>query len=154
MPGSTKVHLLSDSFWHFIKIGYIPPYLPEAHDQNRVLMEALASVADIYSRGGYFVIIDGIVGPWFPDVFMAIRSPIHYIVLLPPVEIAIKGCQERGGSELSDAEPISDLHRQFSATGSLERHVIQIKSNTPDEVILEIVRAIQSNAYLLEPANA
>jgi hypothetical protein len=26
------VHLRADDFWHFIRKGAIPPYLPEAHE--------------------------------------------------------------------------------------------------------------------------
>jgi len=63
--GSSKVHLHSDDFWHFIKHGAIQPYLPEAHCQNEVVLNVLANVAAGYAKGGYFVIVDGIVGPWF-----------------------------------------------------------------------------------------
>ena len=59
--GSTKVHLHSDDFWHFIKNGAIPPYLPEADRQNSVVIDALAKAAASYARGGYFVIVDGIM---------------------------------------------------------------------------------------------
>ncbi|MBV8585077.1 MAG: AAA family ATPase, partial [Verrucomicrobia bacterium] len=64
-PGSSKVHLHSDDFYQFIKNGAIPPYLPEAHEQNVVVIEVLTKVAAGYASGGYFVVLDGIVGPWF-----------------------------------------------------------------------------------------
>lgn len=31
------VHLHADDFWHYIKTGWIAPYLPEAHQQNTVV---------------------------------------------------------------------------------------------------------------------
>ncbi len=83
MPGSPKVHLHADDFWHVIKHGAIPPYLPEAHDQNGVVMQALADTASAYARGGYLTILDGIVGPWFLAPFRALTVPVHYVVLRP-----------------------------------------------------------------------
>jgi predicted kinase len=59
------VHLHSDDFWHFIRKGAIPPYLPESRKQNEVVMAVLAKAAEGYAQGGYFVVVDGIVGPWF-----------------------------------------------------------------------------------------
>lgn len=50
-PGSSKVHLHCDDFWHFIKNGAIPPYLPEAHEQNAVVVDVLTKVAATYAHG-------------------------------------------------------------------------------------------------------
>lgn len=74
-PGSPKVHLHSDDFWHFIKNGVIPPYLPEAHEQNVVVVDVLTKAASGYAGGGYFVVVDGIVGPWFLEPFRKIAAP-------------------------------------------------------------------------------
>ena len=63
------VHLHCNDFWHFIKKGAIPPYLPESHKQNGVVMAVIAQAANGYARGGYFVAVDGIIGPWFLDAF-------------------------------------------------------------------------------------
>jgi hypothetical protein len=80
------VHLHSDDFWRFIRNGAIPPYLPEAHEQNSVVISALAGAAATYTAGGYHVIVDGIVGPWFVDRFCAALDPapgqVHYVVLV------------------------------------------------------------------------
>jgi chloramphenicol 3-O-phosphotransferase len=63
--GEPAVHLHSDDFWHFIRKGMIPPYLPEAHKQNEVVMTVLAAAAEKYAEGNYFTVLDGVVGPWF-----------------------------------------------------------------------------------------
>ena len=80
------MHLHSDDFWRFIRNGAIPPYLPEAHEQNSVVISALAGAAATYTAGGYHVIVDGIVGPWFVDRFCAALDPapgqVHYVVLV------------------------------------------------------------------------
>lgn len=66
-----SVHLHSDDFWHYIRQRRIAPYLPQAHQQNQVVIDALAQAASAYAAGSYQVICDGIVGPWFIDLFRA-----------------------------------------------------------------------------------
>jgi len=58
-----SVHLHSDDFWHFIKKGAIPPYLPESQQQNEVVMGVLAQAAEASAKGDYFVIVDGSSDP-------------------------------------------------------------------------------------------
>lgn len=148
-PGSPKVHLHSDDFWHFIKNGVIPPYLPEAHEQNAVVVDVLKEVAARYAQGGYFVILDGIVGPWFLEPFRSIPVPLHYVVLRPPLEAAIQRCKERGGDTLTDPEPITALHQQFSSLGPLERHALPTEGYDRAETLSQVIRAVQSGTFRL-----
>ena len=54
-----SVHLHSDDLWRYIRQGHIAPYLPQAHRQNQVVIDALAQAAFAYAAGGYHVICDG-----------------------------------------------------------------------------------------------
>lgn len=119
------VHLHTDDFWAFIRKGAIPPYLPEAHAQNQRVMNVIATAAAQYARGGYFVIVDGIVGPWFLSPFRALPEPVHYIILRPALDVAIERCRLRGGDTLSDPEPIEALHKQFTGLGEFEVNVLE-----------------------------
>jgi chloramphenicol 3-O-phosphotransferase len=149
VPGSPKVHLHSDFFWGFIKHGKIPPYLPEAHSQNGVVIDVVSKVAEGYARGGYFVVMDGIVGPWFLAPFRALEVPLHYIVLRPPLEEAIRRCQARGGDTLADPEPITHLHRQFSDLGELERHAFPTEGRDREEMLRAVSAAVDSGEFRL-----
>jgi broad-specificity NMP kinase len=51
---TSAVPLHSDDFWHFIKKGAIPPYLPESRKQNEVVMAVFAAAG--YAKGGQIVI--------------------------------------------------------------------------------------------------
>jgi predicted kinase len=74
------VHLHSDDFWHSIKRGWIAPYLPESHAQNVVVIGAVFAAARVYSSGGYFVVVDGILGPGVLGRTRASRDAgIHYV---------------------------------------------------------------------------
>lgn len=143
--GSTKVHLHSDDFWHFIKNGAIPPYLPEADRQNSVVIDALAKAAASYARGGYFVIVDGIIGPWFLEPFRATSLPLHYAVLRPSLENAIRRCHERGDETITP-EAIAALHEQFSSLGDLERHAFLVDGKSREEMVDMLTDAIKSGA--------
>src|SRR5689334_1125692 len=57
-----SVHLHTDDFWHYIRQGWIAPYLPEAHRQNQVVINVVVQAAFGFAQGGYHVIVDGIVG--------------------------------------------------------------------------------------------
>ncbi|MDR8730332.1 ATP-binding protein [Burkholderia pseudomultivorans] len=149
-PGSPKVHLHSDDFWHFIKNGAIQPYLPEAQQQNSVVMNVLAGVAEGYAKGGYFVVVDGIIGPWFLPPFRRLAAPLHYVVLRPPLDVAILRCQERGGDTLTDPEPITALHRQFSSLEQLERHVLATGGQTRYETLGEVIEAVERGKFRLD----
>lgn len=154
-PGSRKVHLHADDFWHFIKNGAIAPYLPEAHEQNSVVVDVLAKVAEGYAGGGYFVVLDGIIGPWFLQPFKARAVPLHYIVLRPPLDVALERCSERGGDTLTDPEPITSLYQQLSSLGALERHVLRTDGHTPEQTLDAVIEAVQSGAFRLgEPCAA
>jgi len=150
LPGSPKVHLHADDFWHFIKAGSIPPWQPEAHGQNAVVIDVLAGAAARYAKGGYFVLVDGIIGPWFLDAFRNIGAVLHYIVLRPDLEEAIRRCRERGGDTLSDPVPISALHQEFGNLDALEAHSLAVAGLSADETCNAIGNAVGSGRFWLK----
>jgi broad-specificity NMP kinase len=147
-PGSSKVHVHSDDFWQFVKNGAIPPYLPESHEQNIVVVDVLTKVAAGYASGGYFVVVDGIVGPWFLEPFKRIVAPLHYIVLRPRLDVAIRRCQERGDDTLTELA-ITALYQQLSSLGSLERNVLSTDGHTREQTLSAVIKAVQSGPFRL-----
>ena len=76
-----SVHMHTDDFFHYLSKGAIPPHLPESNKQNLVVIEAFLEAAKRYARGGYDVIVDGIVGPWFLEPWKALAQEdyeVHY----------------------------------------------------------------------------
>ena len=69
-----SVHMHTDDFYHYLSKGAIPPHLPESNEQNLVVIEAFLEAAKRYVRGGYDVIVDGIVGPWFLEPWLNITN--------------------------------------------------------------------------------
>lgn len=145
----SAVHPHSDDFWHYIRNGAIAPWLPEAQQQNEVVMAVLGQAAEAYAEGGYFVALDGIVGPWLLDAFPKLKQPLHYIVLRPPLAAALERCRQRGGDTLTDPGPISALHERFSALEKLENHVIETSGHTPEETLAAIEASLVSGRFRL-----
>ena len=53
--------------------------MPESNEQNLIVIEAFLEAVKRYARGGYDVIVDGIVGPWFLEPWLNIVQE-HYEV--------------------------------------------------------------------------
>ncbi|HEV7275669.1 MAG TPA: AAA family ATPase [Devosiaceae bacterium] len=149
LVGGPGVHLHSDDFWRYIRSGAILPWLPAARDQNAVVIDVIAGAAGTYARGGYFVVLDGIIGPWFLMPFRRLGVPLHYIVLRPPLGEAIDRCRRRGGDELDDPDPIAALHRQFSDLGELESHVIDTAGESAEGTLAAVEAAFRSGRFRL-----
>jgi chloramphenicol 3-O-phosphotransferase len=152
--GGPAVHLHADDFWHVIQSGAIPPYLPAAHAQNRTVMRALAQAAASYAEGGFLVVVDGIVGPWFLSPFHALAVPLHYVVLRVPLPVALERCRRRGGDTLTASGPIASLHGQFAALGGLERHALDLGAAGPAQTLEAVGQALASGRFRLSPDNA
>ena len=60
-----------DQFFAFIDQGYIAPWTAPAHRQNEVVTTAAGAAAGRLADGGYTVVYDGLVGPWWLETFAA-----------------------------------------------------------------------------------
>lgn len=148
------VLLPADEFWHFIRRGKLEPWLPEADEQNRVVVDVLGTVAAGYASGGYQVVVEGIVGPWFLDRFLAVLRPagipVHYAVLRPAEAVAVARATGRvGGADLTELDPIRHMYREFSRLGRYEDGVIDSSAQSPEETAREVVAAVRDGRLLV-----
>lgn len=129
------VCLETDWFWTTIVRGHIPPWLPEADAQNRTVLRAGAAAAGELALGGYTVVVDGIIGPWFLDLVTAqlqrTGGDVHYVVLRPSLEVALARATARVAEErvpghraLVEEGPIRHMWGRFQNLGALEPHVV------------------------------
>ncbi|MCZ7940403.1 AAA family ATPase [Agrobacterium salinitolerans] len=147
LPGVPKVHFHSDDLWGYIKHGRIDPWLPQSHQQNRMIMQIAADVAGHYAKEGYFVILDGVVRPdWLP-AFSALSRTLHYIVLRTTAAEVIERCLARGGDSLSDPLVVADLHSQFTDLGAFEHHVLPVSGKDKDQTLQSVINALQSGRF-------
>jgi predicted kinase len=147
------VHVVTDSFYRAIRTGFVLPYLPEAQRQNEVVIDAIQAAVTAFARGGYDVVVDGIVGPWFLGPFRAAAERDHlqisYVVLRPTLEVTLSRARERGADELKDVAAITGLYEAFAALDELERHVIDTSDLDERQAAEEVRRAVASARYRL-----
>lgn len=152
-PLEKSVHMHTDDFYHYLCKGAIPPHLPDSHEQNLIVIEAFLESAKRFARGGYDVIIDGIVGPWFLKPWLdTARSgyEIHYIILRAQKDITMKRALQR--SKLTDkfnAELVNVMWEQFEQPGIYESHVIDTSRLSVPDTVSAIQLLISSNQALL-----
>jgi AAA domain len=149
------VHLHSDDFYGYIRSGYVEPYLPRAHEQNRVVVGVLADAALGYAAGGYLVLLDGIIGPWFLGPFRDRGGrggvPLHYVVLRPDLAQTLRRARGRSERQLHESGPIRGLHQQFSQLGDLEAHGLDTSGLSAEQTI-ELVGTAMEAGRLRLPA--
>ncbi|GAB3683393.1 AAA family ATPase [Streptomyces sparsus] len=125
---SPSVHLHADDFWACVVHGGVPAHRPEADAQNTVVIGVLARAAAGYAAGGYQVVVDGVIGPWFLPPFREAADeaglPLHYAVLRPDEQTTLARGTARPDHPLTEPGPIRRMHRQFTDLGPLERHVL------------------------------
>jgi adenylate kinase family enzyme len=156
--GSTQpsAHLHTDDFYdRYIKSGYILPWLPESQKQNETVTNAIAAAACAYAAGGYFTIIDGIVGPWFLEPYRAaLRAkniPLDYVVLRPAsAGIAWQRVEARQTHGLKAEEPVRELYRQFASLGEFERYVFDSGRNDAAQIAAQLSKALRSGQFRLD----
>lgn len=136
------VHIHTDSFYVWIRKGFVLPYLPEAAQQNEVVTRVMVDAACAYARGGYDVFLDGILGPWILEPFVnASRRKGHelsYIVLRPDLRTCLARAAEREGRQLKDVTAIEGLYDAFTTLGPLEAHVVDTTDQSIDQSVCEI----------------
>jgi cytidylate kinase len=146
-----SVLLRGDDFFHFIHRGYVAPWHADSQQQNEVVIDATAAAAARYCAGGYVVVVDAVVGPWFLDRWCAQvpeATAVHYVILQPNKEVAAARALGRvGRHDLVDAEPVALMHDAFASRGGRHANVIDSSWHTPEHTASEV--AAQADAGLL-----
>jgi predicted kinase len=141
--GDLAVHLHTDDFYAYIRKGFVAPWLPESQAQNIVVMEALAGAAATFARGGYEVIVDGIVGPWFFDPWLAAARAhgldLRYLVLMPDeAETVARAIARTAPGAMTDAAVVRTMWGHFQSFASPAGHLLDTTGQTADETLAAI----------------
>ena len=150
---SKSVNMQTDDFYHYLSKGEIPPYLPESNEQNLIVIEAFLESAKRYARGGYDVIVDGIVGPWFLEPWKALAQEdyeVHYIVLRASKKETMKRAVERSKLDRkTNIELVETMWEQFSGLGVYESNVIDTTTFTIKDTVSAIKERVACGTSLL-----
>jgi chloramphenicol 3-O-phosphotransferase len=147
------VHLVTDSFYVAIKKGFVPPFLPEAARQNEVVIGVVVESMLGYAKGGYDVVVDGIIGPWslapFAETAAHSRIRLSFVVLRPSFEQAFSRAIGRGGKQLKASGPIRGLYRAFENLGTLEKHVIDSTAHSVEATVEHVRAGVRTGHFSL-----
>jgi 2-phosphoglycerate kinase len=147
-----SVLIEADWFWERVVRGWVAPWLPGSHDQNATMTRALGATVARFAAGGYEVVVEGIVGPWFLPTFRCELPPgmIDYVVLRPDEETAMARAVARThDGALVDEAPIRKMHAAFSQLGEFERHVIDTTAHTVEDTVAAVREARSRRALTL-----
>ena len=129
------VNLTTDAFYRSVVTGFVPPYLAGSERQNAVVADAVVGATTAYARGGYDVVLDGVVGPWFLAPFRAaaVREgwDLAYVVLRPSLDATLARATDRADAELRDAAAVRSMHAAFADLGPLEGHARDTTDEEP-----------------------
>lgn len=148
-----SVHMHTDDFYGYLCKGAVPPYLPESDAQNQIVMEAFLEAAKRYARGGYDVIVDGVVGPWFLDPWRSLARKgceVHYIILRAGREETMRRAVGRSKLDReANAKLVEAMWEQFSGLGGCERYVVDVTALSVSEVASLIKEIVANGTHLL-----
>jgi len=145
------LHFVSDTFYEFIP-KLIPPTDPASQHQNTVVMNALAQASRTLAEGGYDVYLDGVIGPWFLDVFRGMESEefgLSYLVLRASEAASLQRVRQREGPGMSPG--VSQMSGAFADLGPFESHALDTTAIGPEEVFSEAQAGLASGRYRLAP---
>lgn len=148
-----SVHMHTDDFYHYLSKGAILPHLPEANEQNLIVIEAFLEAAKRYVCGGYDVIVDGIVGVWFLKPWLKTVQEgyeIHYIVLRTSKKETLKRAIERSKLDRNiNIELVETMWEQFNNLGKYESNVIDTTDRSMEDTVWAIKERITNKTNLL-----
>lgn len=137
LPRSVLIE--GDAFFAFLRQGAIEPWLPESHAQNGIVVEAAAVATGRFERA-YATVYDGVMGPWFIDIFLAATGldALDYVVLLPDVEVCVERVTTRAAHGFRDEAAVRKMHDEFARCDIDPRHVL-VNLSTADAAADQIV---------------
>lgn len=148
-----SVHMHTDDFYHYLSKGAIPPHLPESNEQNLIVIEAFLEAAKRYVRGGYDVIVDGIIGPWFLEPWLNIVREgyeVHYIILRANKEETLKRAIERSKLDRkTNIELVETMWKQFNNLGTYEKNILDTTLFSVEDTVFTIKEKIANKSALL-----
>ena len=97
-------------------------FIQLSSDPLRRALEQLGRLA----TGGYTVVYDGVIGPWFLEVFTAATelSFLHYAALLPPEPVCLERVRSRADHGFRDQQAARHMYQQFATAAVDPRYVV------------------------------
>lgn len=150
-----SVHLQADECFHWLASGFVSPWEPSAHGQNGTVLEAVGAAAGRFAAGGYDVVVEGIVGPWFLERFLgAVHAygppdrPLANVVLRPSRRVSAARAVSRSGSrDLVAPEQVTAMYDAFEDLGPYESHVLDSSTLSIEATVAALRRKLADGTF-------
>jgi adenylate kinase family enzyme len=145
--------IAGDAFFAMIDRGYIDPWTEAANRQNEVVVAAAAAAAGRMTQGGYTVVFDGVIGPWFLETFLAATGlrDVHYVMLLPPERVCLQRVKTRTGHGFTDRAATRHMYGEFARAATSRLRVV--RSTGPPEMVATTIAELLIAGSLRVPAD-
>ena len=143
------LHLVTDTFYHF-PAHPLDPTTPEAHTQNTTIMRAIGRSAGAFVEGGYDVILDGVVGPWFLPTLLREWSAVArvaYVILQATLAEELERVLRRDGP--ATRARVIAMHEAFDLE-NCAKHVITTTGRSAEEIRAEFIQRHRRGEFLLD----
>ena len=148
-----SVHINGDSFLMSIRRDLVLPWLSGSGQQNRTVISAIAGAASSFARGGYFVVVDALIGPWYLDAFqLPLRQAhirVHYAILRPGLTSTLTRFERTDDARTADGS-IQQMWQAFQDLGSYEKSVVDPRALNPDDLAALLWRDLNEGKFLLD----
>ena len=145
--------IAGDAFFAMIDRGYIDPWTEAARDQNEVVIAAAGAAAGRMAQGGYTVVFDGVIGPWFLKTFLTATGlrEVHYVILLPHEHVCLERVKSRTGHGFTDQAATRHMYREFAraATSPLRA----VRSTSAPETLATTITQLLKGGSLRVPSD-
>jgi predicted kinase len=153
-PGELAAHLHTDDVYTYIRKGFVAPWLPQAQAQNIAVMNALAASAAALAVGGYEVVVDGIIGPWFFDPWLSAANAhaidLRYIALAPDEATTVARATARTApGAMTDAAVVRTMWGQFQKYAPPAGNVVDTTGAGVDETVAMLTAALAEGRFRL-----
>jgi predicted kinase len=147
------VHLRGDTFRRMIVTGreeFLPNPSQEAVRQLRLRYQISASVADMYVKAGFHVVIqDIIVGPMLKEFIDTIQSCPVFLIVLSPNEKTIMNREESRNKTGYGLWTVAELNRMLQVDTPKIGMWLDTSGLTPEETVEEILSRAGSEGLIL-----
>lgn len=147
------VHIETDEFFGWIRMGFVQPMRPESSRQNVMISRAVARAATAYVQDLFAVFIDGVIGPHLLPVYVeelrGAAVPVHFVILRPTLEESMRRIAGRPAERRLSREDHRQLHEQFERYGDFAGITIDNTTMTADQAADRVMEACGAGACLL-----
>lgn len=149
------VHVETDTFFDWIRMGRINPMRPESNRQNIMVARAAARAASAYAQDLYAVFIDGVIGPnLLPAYIEELRdcgAAVHFVLLMPTLDATLARVAPRDSTRQMEADAHRELYAQFERNGAFAGCIVDTTGLTPDQSADIVMAKCGEGAALVLP---